>query len=74
MLARTPAAMKKRAYRRRLRDGLIMLKLEVDECELAAALIASERLTPAESARRDVLTHAVEGVLREWCHRWRRQP
>jgi hypothetical protein len=74
MLARTPAATKKRAYRRRLRDGKIVLKLEVGEAELAAALIASERLTPAESRQRDALTHAVEGVLREWCQRWRRQP
>jgi hypothetical protein len=73
MLARSPAAAKKRAYRRRLRDGKIVLKLEVDECELAAALIASERLSEAESTQRDALARATEAVMREWCERWRKR-
>jgi hypothetical protein len=72
MLARTPAALKKRRYRRRLRDGKIVLKLEVDECELAEALIAAERLTEAESTQRDALTRATESMLRDWCDLWRR--
>ena len=71
MLARSPAATKKRNYRRRLRDGRIVVKIEVTECELAEALIASERLSPAETTRRDALTRAVEAVLAEWCQRWR---
>jgi hypothetical protein len=70
MLARTPAAVKKRRYRQRLHDGIVVLKIEAHECELAEALIASERLGAAESAKRDALAHAVEGVLREWIQRW----
>jgi hypothetical protein len=71
MLARSPQALKKRRYRRRLRDGRIVLKLEVSECELAEALIAAERL-PAESTSRDALTRATESMLRDWCDLWRR--
>src|SRR5262245_64758299 len=71
MLARTPAAAKKRAYRRRLRAGRIVLKLEVSEADLAEAMIAAERLTEAETTRRDALNRAAEGVLTEWCERWR---
>jgi len=73
MLAKTPAAEKKRRYRKRLRDGKIVLHVEVDECELAQAMIASERLTEAESTQRDALNRAAEGVLREWCERWRKR-
>jgi hypothetical protein len=71
MLARTPAALKKRRYRRRLRDGLIVLPIEACEVEIVEALIISGRLTEAESISRDAITRAAEGVLREWCQRWR---
>jgi hypothetical protein len=73
VLARTPAALKKRRYRHRLRDGLIVLSIEVCECELAEALITSERLSERQSASRDELKHAVENVVREWCERWRQR-
>jgi hypothetical protein len=33
MLARTPAALKKRRYRRRLRDGICVLKVEVKQLD-----------------------------------------
>jgi hypothetical protein len=74
MLARNSAATKKRAYRRRLRAGRIVLKLEVGECELAEALIRAERLTPAESADRTVLTREGESILADFIARWPRQP
>jgi len=73
MLARSPAAAKKRAYRRRLRGGLIVLKVEICECELAEALLAAGRLDPVRALQRAELERAAEGVLREWCDRWRRQ-
>jgi hypothetical protein len=41
MLARTPAALKKRRYRRRLRDGVIVLNAEVCEHAFAEALLIS---------------------------------
>jgi len=74
MLARTPAALKKRRYRRRLRDGVIVLKVEVVEGELAEALIDSERLTETESTQREALARAAAEVLTEWVARWRRKP
>jgi hypothetical protein len=43
MLARSPAAIKKRAYRRRLRDGLIVLKLESREAALGASTYSHSR-------------------------------
>jgi len=71
MLALTPAALKKRRYRRRLRDGLIVLPIEVIETKLAEALIASERLSEDDTASRDALKRAAETFVREWCNRWR---
>jgi hypothetical protein len=44
MLARTPAAQKKRRYRKRLRDGAIVLHPEVNEHAFAEALLLSGRL------------------------------
>ena len=73
MLARTPAAVKKRRYRRRLKDGVIVLQVEVSECELAEAMILSSRLSSAEALDRARLTHAAELVLREWAARWHRK-
>ena len=72
MLARTPQALRKRRYRRRRRDGKIVLTLEVDECELVATLIDYGWLSETESTQRDALARATEGVLREMCERWRR--
>ena len=70
MLARTPEALKKQRYRRRLRDGLIVLPIEVRECELAEAMLRSERLTERQAASRDELKRATEDVVREWWQRW----
>jgi len=70
MLARTPAALKKRRYRRRLRDGLIVLNVEVREHEFAEALLLSQRLTDAQALRRDNLTSAAESILSEFAARW----
>jgi type 1 fimbriae regulatory protein FimB/type 1 fimbriae regulatory protein FimE len=60
MLARTPAALKKRHYRRRRRDGN------------AEALLISGRLTDSQSLRREQLTHQAESILREFTERWLR--
>jgi len=70
MLARTPSAVKKRRYRRRLRDGLVVLQLEVHEHDLAEALLAAGRLDAAAAEARGALERAAEEVLAEWCARW----
>jgi len=62
MLARTPAALKKRRYRRRLANGVIVLSLEVREVEFAEALLLAKRLTDRQALRRD---------LQEFTDRWR---
>jgi hypothetical protein len=71
MLARTPAARKKRAYRRRLRHGRIVLRLEVREAELAEAMLAAGRVDAAGALCRHQLERAAEAVLSEWSDRWR---
>jgi hypothetical protein len=70
MLARTPAAIKKRAYRRRLRNGLRVIHLEIHEHRLTEALLAAGRLDAAAAEARSVLERAAEEVLAEWCTRW----
>ena len=55
IVQRTPAVIKKRAYPRRLRDDLIVLRIEVDEWALDDALIERGRLNPEESEDRDAL-------------------
>jgi hypothetical protein len=70
MLARTPAALKKRGYRRRLRDGIAVLNPEVRENAFAEALLLSGRLTDRQALRRDQLTHAAESILSEFTDRW----
>ena len=65
MLARTPVATrKKRAYRRRQRDGAIVLGCEVREHDFATALLASRRLDERQALRRDHLARAAEDTLR----------
>jgi hypothetical protein len=71
MLARTPGALKKRKYRQRQRDGVILLRIEAKEADLVEALIASERLNDVQSLDRAELERAAGDVLREWCQRWR---
>jgi hypothetical protein len=72
MLARTPAAMKKRRYRRRLRDGVCVLHPGVKEAEFAEALLLSGRLSEREALHRDQLTRGAESILAEFTQRWLR--
>ena len=72
MLARTPAALKKRRYRRRLRNGVIVLKIEAREAELAEAMLLAGRLTERQALDRAELARAAGDMVREWCERWRR--
>jgi hypothetical protein len=65
MLQRLPtsAALKKRRYRRRLREGVIVLKLEIREAELVEALLLSGRLRNAAAEARSALEHATQDVV-----------
>ena len=70
-LARSPSATrKKRAYRRRQRDGAIVIGCEVNEHDFAEALLASRRLDERQALCRDHLARAAEEILREFTRRW----
>jgi hypothetical protein len=73
MLARTPAALKKRRYRRRRRDGMIAPCVQFHEHGFAEALITAGILTEQQALRRDQLTHAAESILAEFTDRWLRE-
>src|SRR5262245_57676234 len=62
MFERASATARKRAYRRRLRDGLVVLRLEIREADLAEALLAAGRLDNAAALARGELEHAAEDV------------
>lgn len=70
MLARTPTAIKKRNYRRRQREGCIVLRIEVNEAQIAEALLLAGRLTADAALARSELERAAAGVLSEWAARW----
>jgi hypothetical protein len=60
-----------REYRRRQRDGEIVLKVKVRELEVAAALISAGRLCASDTADRAAVEHQVAAIVREWAERWR---
>jgi hypothetical protein len=70
MLARTPAALKKRRQRARWRNGSIVLPVEVCEHELAEALVLAGRLTGEQALSRAELKRATQAVVHAWCQRW----
>jgi hypothetical protein len=76
-LARDPAMAarrRKRAFRERQRRGRIVLKMEVDEFEIAAALVRSGHLTEPEATNRAALEQGVAIVLRKWSEEWGTRP
>jgi hypothetical protein len=70
MLARSPAAQKKRRYRRRLANGVIVLNVEISETPFAEALLISGRLSEREALRRNELAGAAEKIIAEFTGRW----
>ena len=65
-------AARKAAYRRRVREGVVILHVAVDECALAEAMIATGIMLPAETVDRKLLGIAAASVLRQWAsHRLR---
>src|SRR5262245_18862654 len=58
-----------RAWRERARNGRILLRLEVDEAELAIALTGAGLLNPNHADDRAALTAAAERALAIFCER-----
>lgn len=68
----TPADRRKqRDYRRRLRAGKVILRIEVDELSFAAALVESGRLCDADTADRCKLERRGGEIIGQWIERWR---
>jgi hypothetical protein len=76
MLERSPPrradrrADRRRRYVRRQLAGVIVLQVPVSEHALAAALVASGRLSPAEALHRANLQAALAGVVGDFIERW----
>jgi hypothetical protein len=66
-----PATAKKRRQRRRLRLGLRVISVEIDEVTLTGALIARGQIGEADALAWPAVERAVSRVLRDWSRRWR---
>jgi hypothetical protein len=67
---REGAARRKRAYRKRLRENVIMLAIPVRSDEVITALIESEHLTAVEALDRREIAGAAAKVLHCWARHW----
>ena len=61
---------KQARYRARLRAGVAILRIPVPLLELQNALVDSDRLTPAEALRRDLVEAEASELLVEWARHW----
>jgi hypothetical protein len=61
---------KRRAYRKRQRNGHIVLKVEVNECGLVEALIEAGRIPETAAGDRHTLELAVTELVEDWRRRW----
>jgi len=66
------AARKQATYRRRLRAGAIVARVEVGP-EIIEALLLAGRLDDAASEDRDRIATELAGVLADWGKAWRRK-
>jgi hypothetical protein len=69
--APSAAALRKRRLRDRQRRGAIVLRVEVDEAELALAMLRAGRLGESEALCRGELERAASEVLSDWSRRWK---
>jgi hypothetical protein len=72
-VARRATAARIRLYRQRKRLGQVVYKVTVAECALVEYLIATGRLSEAESFARQRVERAVGELLEELAARWRSQ-
>lgn len=66
------AARRQRAYRRRQRDGQIVIEIAVREHDLAQALSAAGWLSEKQCLDRREVAHAIEIMLADWASAWRK--
>lgn len=63
---------RQRRARWRRRNGLAPYRLDLPEHDLAAALIASERLTEAEALCPELVHRELHALVRDFILRWQR--
>ena len=66
-----PATLRQRHHRARRQRGEIVLRVHVNETDLAAALAGSGALPAVSNDDRRRLEEAVSELLRDWCAAWR---
>ena len=69
----SPAAERQRAWRRRLRKGLAVYRIEVKRDPLIATLLDSGRLTEFEALNPAKVEAAIAEVVNDWPRRWWRE-
>jgi hypothetical protein len=68
--APSPAAVRARRTRRRHKVGVTVYRVPVHEHRLAAALIASRRLSDAQALDRSQVERELAGLVEDWITRW----
>ena len=63
-------AARQRRYRRRQRCGEMVVTLTLPEHAVAAALLATGRLTPAQALDRSQVGRAIGDMVSEWAREW----
>jgi len=66
-----PATIRTRRYRRRLRDGVCIVRVPIPGVEVAEVAISLALLTPQEALDRAKLAEVVEGLVTSWLAHWR---
>jgi hypothetical protein len=67
------AAARQRRARRRHREGLISLRVDITE-NFAEALVEAGRLTAEETLRAGLLARELERLVADFVERWPRRP
>jgi hypothetical protein len=68
--SRRAASARKRAQRRRERQGRAQFTIEVDEARFLSALLESGRMTEETTLLRDLVQREAGELLDEWSARW----
>jgi len=64
------SAARMRKLRRRRRQGLVPVQIEIDEHRLANALIESRRLSPDETLRRGLVERELNHLIQDFIERF----
>jgi hypothetical protein len=70
--AQRSKARRQQRYRQRQATGEVAVTIVVPECQVAAALITSGRLTPGEALDRRAVARALGEVVVDWSGQWKK--